>query len=274
MAQVSKEEISQARSLPLSGVLLNCGLERDPNDTKQFKSKAFRISINGQKWYDHNNSRGGGGAIDLVIHLEQCNFTQAIKYLTGIDIDIDEPITVRSNVNKTQPPEPKPQNNNIVFEYLTERRGIDGRMVEWLINKGMLYADGFKNCVFRYGVGAELRGTNSTKWQRCYGKISEPFLIPANSIQLVLTESAIDALSFRQLNNGVAVASIAGANRYELVKKVQEYAQKHKQIVVCGFDSDQGGDESYEHLKGMGIYCRVRPNSGKDWNESLLSSFP
>ena len=142
-------------------------------------------------------------------------------------------------------------------------------MINWLIKSNRLYADAFKNAVFRYGKGAELRGTNSTKWQRCYGEISEPFIIPASSLQLVLTESAIDAISYRQLNNGVAVCSIAGANRYGLIDKVKAYASKNNHIIVCGFDNDKGGNEASKHLQTLKIFCRVKPK-GKDWNDDSL----
>lgn len=274
MSALSKNQIAEIRNLNLEVILSSLGLTRDPNDKRQFKDNDSRISFNGFKWYDHPNEVGGGGAIDLVMHCKQCDFTQAVKYLAGIDLSnitvsrVNDG-TVRSNNQQSFKPEPNIEHLNAVRHYLTNTRKIDSKMIEWCIKTGRVYADDVKNCCFNYGDGVELKGTSSKKWGRCYGKITKPFLIPARSAQLVVVESAIDALSFRQLFNGVAVASIAGATRYGLVNYLYEYAQKNKQTLVCGFDNDSAGDESAHGIrKKYNILQRVRPNL-KDWNEDL-----
>jgi len=42
----------------------------------------FEILTTGTKWYDTRAKRGGGGAIDLAIHLCGLSFVEAVKYLT------------------------------------------------------------------------------------------------------------------------------------------------------------------------------------------------
>jgi hypothetical protein len=41
------------------------------------------VNIDGSKFYDFapEHSKGGGGAIDLVMHVNQCNFRQAVVWL-------------------------------------------------------------------------------------------------------------------------------------------------------------------------------------------------
>jgi hypothetical protein len=41
------------------------------------------INIDGSKFYDFSpeHSKGGSGAIDLVMHVNQCNFRQAVVWL-------------------------------------------------------------------------------------------------------------------------------------------------------------------------------------------------
>jgi hypothetical protein len=41
----------------------------------------FEIVTTGPKWYDTRARRGGGGAIDLAIHLLDIPFVEAVKHL-------------------------------------------------------------------------------------------------------------------------------------------------------------------------------------------------
>jgi hypothetical protein len=41
----------------------------------------FEILTTGSKWYDTRAKRGGGGAVDLVMHLCELPFVDAVKYL-------------------------------------------------------------------------------------------------------------------------------------------------------------------------------------------------
>jgi hypothetical protein len=41
----------------------------------------FEIVTTGPKWYDTRAMRGGGGAIDLAMHLLDVPFVQAVKHL-------------------------------------------------------------------------------------------------------------------------------------------------------------------------------------------------
>lgn len=42
----------------------------------------FEILTTGPKWYDTRARKGGGGAIDLAMHLLGLSFVDAVKYLT------------------------------------------------------------------------------------------------------------------------------------------------------------------------------------------------
>lgn len=43
----------------------------------------FEILTTGPKWYDTRARKGGGGAIDLTMHLLGLSFVDAVKYLTA-----------------------------------------------------------------------------------------------------------------------------------------------------------------------------------------------
>lgn len=43
----------------------------------------FEILTTGVKWYDTRTKRGGGGAIDLAMHILGLSFVEAVKQLTS-----------------------------------------------------------------------------------------------------------------------------------------------------------------------------------------------
>ncbi len=73
--------VQDVRSLLLETVAAELGLESDPQRPHQWRSPGFDININGSKFYDWAVLKGGGGAIDLVMHVKQCGFRQAAVWL-------------------------------------------------------------------------------------------------------------------------------------------------------------------------------------------------
>ena len=47
----------------------------------------FEILTTGAKWYDTRGRHGGGGAIDLAMHVLALSFVQAVKHLTIDTVD-------------------------------------------------------------------------------------------------------------------------------------------------------------------------------------------
>lgn len=94
----SASDVQKARCVPLLTVLSYVGdyvkEDRDytPGDpsvgSRRFhvncSKRDFRLILTGEKWLDELVDRnagncGGGGAIDLVMHLQGLNFVQAVK---------------------------------------------------------------------------------------------------------------------------------------------------------------------------------------------------
>lgn len=64
-------EISRVRAIPLEAVLERFGAERDPQDPRRnWRIADSRITVSGERFYDHNRASGGGGSIDLYVHLQ------------------------------------------------------------------------------------------------------------------------------------------------------------------------------------------------------------
>ena len=59
---------------------------KDPHTRRWNASTArgeFEILATGVKWYDTRAQRGGGGAIDLAMHLLELSFVDAVNYLVA-----------------------------------------------------------------------------------------------------------------------------------------------------------------------------------------------
>lgn len=272
--------MNELRNLDVAVVCEILGLQPDPNDSHQFKSDGFRISVSGQKWFDHEAQKGGGGAIDLVMHVRNASYVNATQYLSA-----SHEVVNRGGLTRLHPPKPKKpthppavarHNIAAIKKYLVETRGINADLVQWCIDRDLIYADTRNNCCFRYGSATELRGTGSVQWRAIYGLPDKPFLLPASSANrngVAVLESAIDALSYRQLHHDKLVVSVAGNGNHNLINWVVSWAKHFGLPLYSAFDADNGGDIANNILLASAEECGVdviqdRPNA-KDWNDLL-----
>ena len=77
------ERAQTLRAVPLVSVLQFCGAQPDPYDPRKWHTSQGVLTVTGAKFMNWNSGRGGGGAIDLVIHLHQIGFGQALEWLEG-----------------------------------------------------------------------------------------------------------------------------------------------------------------------------------------------
>ena len=110
--------LTALRQLPLDGVIARLAIYcksdptyvplKDPRSRRWILSTTqgdFEILTTGSKWYDTRARRGGGGAIDLAIHLLQVPFPQAVKLLMPL-LASDRGGATPSD--PSSPPAPKP----------------------------------------------------------------------------------------------------------------------------------------------------------------------
>ena len=71
----------RVRRIPLEVVLTCWGVVRDRQDTSRWRTERGPLSVTGVKFYDWHTHQGGGGAIDLVVHLSGCDPGRAISWL-------------------------------------------------------------------------------------------------------------------------------------------------------------------------------------------------
>ena len=75
------DRLDQLRRLPLPAVLQETGAQRDRSDKAKWHTPKGDISITGMKFMNWHLGLGGGGAIDLAMHLNDLDFKAAVAWL-------------------------------------------------------------------------------------------------------------------------------------------------------------------------------------------------
>ena len=278
--QQRRQLAAHLRAIPLERVLDECGAQRDRDDRRKWHTSAGVLSVTGAKFINWNLGTGGGGAIDLIIHLLHLDFKGAVDWLADHGsgaIPPPSPLIAAPPSGLRLPP-PDHRRLEQVKHYLVCRRGIPAALLPPLLQSGSLYADARANAVFLLRdpqglpVGAELRGTTGELWrglapgsqkdQGCFSIPVEP------RPHLILCESAIDAISCFALYPGYRCLSTAGArsNPPWLPLLLDQGCQ-----IYCGFDADPTGDAmAGAMITRYPLVHRLRP-SQHDWNDVLKS---
>jgi hypothetical protein len=276
------------RAIPLTAVLRVWGAVPDPHDRHKWHTSEGVLSVQGAKFMNWNRGVGGGGAIDLVIHLNHSGFREALDWLAG---HFPSPPTQTDPCPASPPfhlPAPDPAHLLRVRHYLLEQRRLAADLIDPLLQSGSLYADHRANAVFVLrgehdtSVGAELRGTTAQSWRgmapgskKDLGFFSippVPFPSPGPYTPqgaIVLCESAIDALSCRILHPQLACVSTAGARpnpRWLDPLLAQGYT------VRCGFDTDPTGETMAQAMIARHPQVQRLAPSAHDWNDLLRST--
>lgn len=190
-----------ARNIYLKEILKFTGALQDRLDKNKWHTPEGVISVTGTKFMNWNQCSGGGGAIDLAIHLNKCDFKTAVHWLCNnflsSEIKTSEridsvskgalqpkaafcavppgapPSGAASPCSTVVPVKLPPRDNTRltqVIHYLRYKRRIPLSLITDLIYRGSLYSDNRANAVFlllgkeKRIVGAELRGTTETSW--------------------------------------------------------------------------------------------------------------
>ena len=76
-----RRQADLVRAIPLEVVLTSWGAVRDRRDKSQWRTQRGPLSVTGTKFFNWHACHGGGGAIDLVMHLGGWDARQAIDWL-------------------------------------------------------------------------------------------------------------------------------------------------------------------------------------------------
>ena len=278
--------VAQARQLDLRDTIQTLGGAQDRYDTHKWRVNDEHISINGERFYNHDQQKGGGGSIDLVMHVAGYSFTQAVAYLNheaGPELAVaaaanygarermaqGQEIVERGERAPFMQPQADEDRWPQVRAYLVEQRGIPRGMIDELHERGTIYADGRSNAVFLrtneegQAVGASLRGTlPGSEFQglaygtrRDEGHFSFTIGTPErySAPQYHITESPIDALSraalIERADERGEYVFLSNDGHGELPKRQIEEGLARGALVHCGFDNDAGGNKLWQQVK-------------------------
>lgn len=284
-------QLEALRSIELTWILPLCGCTPHRLDKRKWHTPVGIISVNGMKFMNWSTGKGGGGAIDLICHIRGDHFKQAVEWLIHNfepAIALSSPAAsapekqTRSSHRQSQSPRPfrpptqDPRKIPRITHYLCVTRALPLEIVTRLIDAGTLYADNRGNAVFlllgkeKKVVGAELRGTGSTKWRGMapgsFKKLGCFYVLGESNRKMVLCESAIDAVSCHVLYPEYTAISTSGAHHDPawLKKFIANGCD-----VFCGFDADPTGDTLARKMMELHPSVkRLRPDR-HDWNEVL-----
>jgi len=274
-----QKRADRVRGIPLEWVLRLVGAKPDPHDCQKWHTSEGALSLTGPKFINWSRGIGGGGAIDLIIHLHHCGFMEALQWLERNFPAHAGPLLLKSAIPKPlNLPRPHPEKLCQVQDYLLLQRALPARLIVPLVESGRAYADAQANAVFlllgekNNPVGAELRGTTAVSWRGMApgSRKDQGFFSagPEHANSVVLCESAIDALSCCALHPQHRCLSTAGARPAPgwLRTLIDQGCQ-----IFCGFDADPTGDTMAQAMIAhYPSVQRMRP-SRKDWNEVLRS---
>lgn len=256
--RVTTDQIKLARTVDLISYMQRYEPEElirtGPHDYKTATHSSLCISDNGL-WHWYSRGIGGRGALDYLIQVKGMDFVSAVRHLCELELPAHAPFQpVKKNPQHEYERKPFLQplpdsNAETVVQYL-KRRGIDGKILKYCINQGILYQttrSGYKNCVF-IGMDSEgkprsasLRGCQGIFRGECAGSAKRyGFCIPPKNTETDLAEvyeAPIDLLSGATLHlmkghdwRQNHYVSLGGLNYVALDNYLENHPEIHKLI--------------------------------------------
>lgn len=284
-----KEAAAALRSLPLETVAAALGCYKSPKvlqkDKDLWESPVGKLSIRDTKFFNQEEGKGGGGAIDLVMHINDCDYANALAWLrdtynpaAAVSAAVEAArIKAQADVQKApaapfRAPQHVEANWPRVREYLVSVRALAGALVDKLRSAGWLGADARNNAYFVKQDGnkltsIELKGTGQSLFTGSRGRSSEGvFVVEGGTEKLAVCEAPIDAISYVQLHPQATAIATGGTGKWAAAVN---YLVKHRdrfKAVVCASDNDEGGVEMASNL---GLDHEPPPNGLGDWNDAV-----
>jgi hypothetical protein len=288
-SQEKTREISnKLREIPLNTVLERFGAVQDPKDNDNWKTEQGRVTVTGSKFFNHDLSVGGGGSIDLTMHLHGCDYKTAIATLAqefGQDATaaavaneslkrVEEAVTAADPVQSELPAD-VPQNWPGVKKWLETTRKIPAAIVDAFRAQGLIRADERGNAVFvnQQRNGGEIRGKGAN-FKGYRGKRGSMIFTRGPEKSALVVESGSDAMAFCAQNSGFGkVISTGGSFGKETIEQLKDLQKQGFRIVV-GTDNDKSGDAKFDQLRSaLGITHaeRMKPK-GRDWQDDMKAA--
>lgn len=250
-------------------------------------------------FFSVRDDRDNGTIIDFVQsrqHLNLGQVRQELRPWIGAErpCSTRKPVQRKPEAERPRRPDPSPADRQAVLAawmraeraerhpYL-ESRGIAPATLQDSRFAGVVKIDRTHgNAIFphydRQGLsGYELKNQGFTGFSKSGRKALWYSANAASCERLVITESAIDALSHAQLRcePGAGYLSIGGQmspEQVELVQSVLEKAHRREAVLVLATDNDEAGQRLARQVAGLapqGMVIERDTPQAKDWNDDL-----
>jgi ribosomal protein S4 len=305
LAQLEKEkekyrqQTQQLRDLALEDVAWELGLDSQASQSNRWVGHGHIIDINGDKFQSASAGvEKGGGAIDLVIQVNNYNLRQGLAWLNQrfglIGAERAAIASVKKQTADILQTEPAPKfvppvedksKWTGVHDYLTHFWGLPSNFVHGFHQSGLIYADSKQNAVFvmrdlnqqvkgAYLQGSEFKGlaigSDRTKsW--FHFQLGERGTTKVEKV--VLCSSTIDAFSYAMLEYSRTGSIPKQRTLYMAladpkstpVERLEDISQ-----IKTAFNSDEFGSASALAVKKLLPQVRRSRPKTVSWNQDLL----
>ena len=257
------------------------------------------LKIDKGKWFWWSRGFGGTSALDYLVRVEGWNFRKAVLFLSGSENCQNEKKQAVIQSSRDEHPilsmPEKAGSNERVIKYL-KARGIDGSIIDFFIDRGLIYESlPYHNVVF---VGkdesgkpayAAIRGTGEKRFVgEAEGSIKEYAFSfsEGNSETLHVFESAIDLLSYATIlklrgedwkkHCYISLGGTAISPQTGLPPALSHFLNSHERsrTIALHLDNDIAGRKYsikiIEKLDKKYDVVDCPPPQGKDVNDYLL----
>lgn len=288
---------SQAKKIPLYDLLSELGYS--PVDTRKSgnevwycspfrneKDASFKIRLDQNIWYDFGEGEGGN-ILDFVMKYKNCDFTQALSYLSDKSIKPSNHFSAKANddeqpaldfFNRASPliTDMKPLFHFALKDYLKER-GIDFSVaykylkeLHYKVDDKSYFALGFQNI----SNGWELR---NQFFKGCLGK-KDISLIETGSKHVSAFEGFMDFVSYLTHKGSVDMETdVLVLNSTAMkARAIELIREKGYNKINTYFDNDRGGVATHELFCKELPHMEIKPMNAlympyKDFNDFLRS---
>ena len=280
---------NRLRDIPLKSVIEAFGGVQSKKDKDNYDVDGVgRIQIKGSQFRNHTLKFGRGGAIDLVMHLHNCDMQTAVATLSkefGVDatasavasrsVTVVNGVVTDSNIKPASMlPDDQPHNWSAVKKWLMESRNIPANILDFLRDKKLIRADDRGNAIFvnQTTTGGEIRGKGAD-FKGYRGKRGLFVIDRSSDKTLFVVESGTDAMAVLALNpkRYGKIVSTGGDFGKVTITELKAFKDAGYTIFV-GTDNDKSGDDKWlklsTELELTYRESRILP-VGRDWQEDL-----
>lgn len=273
MAQFSESDVSRAREMDLLTYLKFY----EPNELKRLSRKVYStrthdsLKISNGRWMWWSRGIGGKSALDYLVKVKGMKFPDAVELILGTQTVIPKKVYYKAKPPPKKFSLPKKAENNLKAVSYLMSRGISEEVINFFIDKGMIYQSSYRNNVVFVGFDekgtvryATMRSANSKRFFCDVSGSDKRFsfrLTQKDADTIHIFESAIDLLSYMtivemqgaDLKNQHLV-SLSGVNItkkfYIVPLALFSFIENGEEIktIHLHLDNDEAGEKAAEHI--------------------------